>query len=77
MTQILTDFKRFERTIIWKKFWYGRETDLTIEAFIFKSKKYNLPQNLVIPKNLKYFLAANISELLDQKNRNKAQCNLP
>ena len=76
LTQILTDFKRFERTIIWKEFWYGRETDYTRKAPIFKSKKNNLPKNYTTPKNLKYFLAAIKSELLDPKNRNKVKCNL-
>ena len=25
MTQVLVDLKQFERTIIWKEFWYGKE----------------------------------------------------
>ena len=26
LTQVLTDFKRFERTMIWKEFWHNRDT---------------------------------------------------
>ena len=25
LTQVLVDFKRFERSMIWKEFWFGRE----------------------------------------------------
>ena len=27
LTQVLTDYKRFERSAIWHEFWYGRESD--------------------------------------------------
>ena len=73
----MTDFKRFERTIIWKEFWYGRPQPENRKIPIFKSKKNNLPKNYSSPKNLSYFLAAVKSELLDPKNRNKAKYNLP
>ena len=36
LTQILTDFKRVERTIIRKEFWYGRETDHTKKHLYLK-----------------------------------------
>ena len=35
-----------------------------------------MPKNYTTPKNLKYFLAAIKSELVDPKNRNKVKCNL-
>jgi len=50
LTQVLTDFKRFERTMIWKEFWFGRETDEQAKKPIFKSKKNNLPRNYKTPK---------------------------
>ena len=42
ITQTLVEFKRFERTMIWKEFWYGRNTEETYKPPIFKAKKTNL-----------------------------------
>ena len=39
LTQVLTDFKRFERTMIWKEFWYGRENENGRKIPMFKQKK--------------------------------------
>ena len=27
ITQVLTEFKHFERTLMWKKFWSGRDAE--------------------------------------------------
>ena len=77
LTHVLTDFKRFERTMIWQEFWHGRDDSNTQKKTIFKQKKSNLPKNYSSPNNLKTFLAGVKSEILDPKNRRKAKCNLP
>ena len=53
LTQVLVDFKRFERTVIWKEFWHGRDQTETRKRPIFKSRKTNLPKNYRSPNNLK------------------------
>ena len=53
LTQVLTDFKRFERTMIWKEFWYGRENENGRKIPMFKQKKNNLPRNHKTHNNLK------------------------
>ena len=45
LTQVLTDFKRFERTMIWKEFWHGRDNVNNQKRSIFKHKKNYLPKN--------------------------------
>ena len=68
LTQVLTDFKRFERTMIWTEFWYGRESE---------KKKKPIFKNTKSPNHLKNYLTSVKSELLDPRNRNKAKCNIP
>ena len=77
LTQVLVDFKYFERTMIWKEFWFGREDGNKIKQRIFRVKKRNLPKRYKTPNQLKNFLGAVKSELTDCKNRNPAKCNLP
>ena len=43
LTEVLVDYKRFERSTIWHEFWYGKESE-TYEKPIFKNKKSNLPK---------------------------------
>jgi hypothetical protein len=77
ITQTLVEFKKYERSVIWHEFWYGREnTDIT-EKPIFKTNKNNLPKNYTIPNDLKTFLAAVKSEITDPRNRNSVPCNIP
>ena len=77
MTQVLVDLKQFERTIIWKEFWHGKEDQYNpSEEKIFKVKKSNLPKNYATPIGVKNFLAAVKSEITDPKNRNKVNMNL-
>ena len=41
MTQVLTDFKKFERSVIWHEFWHWRDMEQTeIEHHHFKETKY-------------------------------------
>ena len=77
ITQVLVDYRRFERTMIWHEFWYGRNTDDDYIPPIFKATQTNLPKNHKVPNGLKTFLGAVKSEILDPKNRNEAKCNLP
>ena len=76
LTQVLVDFNKFERSVIWQEFWHGREKDENYKVPIFKSQKNNLPKNHKIPKGLKTFINSVKSEILDPKNRNCAECNL-
>ena len=76
LTQVLVDFRKFERSAIWHEFWFGNEQN-NPNPPIFKSKKKNMPKNYTVPEGLKVFLNAVKSEILDPRNRNRAKCNLP
>ena len=76
LTEVLVDFQRFERSAIWHEFWHNREKEEFIKP-IFKKHKNNLPKNYTSPKELKTYLGAIKSELLDPRNRNSIKCNLP
>ena len=40
LTQVLVDFKRFERTMIWQEFWFGKTQESEeYKPPIFKEKK--------------------------------------
>ena len=76
ITQVLVDFKRFERTMIWKEFWMNRTQEQTYKPPIFKSRKTNFPKNHKSPNGLKTYLGAVKSEIMDPHNRVKVKCNL-
>ena len=76
LTQLLTEFRRHERTMVWKEFWYNSENDEAYEAPIFKEKKSNFPRNHSAPKGLQDYLVAVKSEILDPKNRYKVDTNI-
>ena len=44
--QILVDFKRYERSVIWMEYWYGRDQDEEQKLLIFKKQKYYLPKTI-------------------------------
>ena len=77
ITQVLTEFRRFERTMVWKEFWFGQENEGPYEPPIFKQKKSNFPHNYRSPRGLQDYLAAIKSEIMDPKNRIKVTSNLP
>ena len=77
ITQILVDFRKYERSIIWHEFWFGRETENEYEKPMFKTHKTLMPKNHTTPKGLLMYLNAIKSELLDPRNRNKSECNIP
>ena len=77
LTQILSDFKRFERTVVWKEYWYGTQPSDQQNRRIFKIKKHNFPTKHKTPSGLKTFIGAVKSEISDPRNRNQAKSNLP
>ena len=76
ITQVLVDWKRFKRTMIWREWWFGREAVDDIKEPIFKTKKSNLPKNYKMPNGLRTYVTAVKSEIIDPKNRNKVKSNL-
>ncbi len=77
ITQVLVDFRRFERTMVWNEFWFGRDSDTDRPKPIFRQNKTNFPKKYRSPQGLKDCLAAVKSELVDPKNRHKVKPNLP
>ena len=75
ISQVLTDFRRFERTMIWKEFWFGKDSEPYIPQ-IFKQKKQNFPKNHNAPRGLLNYLAAVKSDIMDPMNRNKVPSNI-
>ena len=67
MTQLLTEFKRHERTMVWTEFWFGSDNEYIPP--IFKEKKSNFPRNHNTPKGLQDYLTAVKSEILDPKKQ--------
>ena len=76
LTQVLTDYKRFERIMIWTEYFHGDE-NLVTEKPTFKTMKINLPKGHKTPNGLKTYINACKSEILDPKNRVEAKNNLP
>ena len=76
LTQVLVDFKRFERTMLWQEFWSDKPKT-EYKPPIFKKKKTNMPTKHPTPLGLKIFLNATKSEISDPENRNKIRPNLP
>ena len=69
LTQVLTDFKRFERSIIWYEYWYGRDSENEGEKPIFRIQKNNVPKNHTTPEGLKVFLNSIKSVINDPKKQ--------
>ena len=77
-TQILTEHKRFERTMFWKSFWAEkgnsiREND---KVYIFRGKENNFPRNYNPPDSLKAFLGSVKYDLMDPSSRKRVPSNL-
>ena len=70
LAQVLVDFKKFERSMLWTEFWAGKPKD-HYQPPLFKTQKMNLPRKHPTPAALKVMLAATKSEILDPENRNK------
>ena len=77
ITQILVDYKKYERSLVWHEFWYGREdAETKYEPPMFKTNKTNFPKNYTVPEGLKVMIGAVKSEIMDPMNRNKVSCNI-
>ena len=70
LTQVLVDFKKFERSVIWHEYFYGEESDCDFRGKIFKSNKSNQPKNYKSPEALKTYLGSIKSEIMDHRNWN-------
>ena len=76
-TLVLTEFRRFERTILWNEFWKekGNNEENKKNNSIFKILKNNFP-NYKSSESLKAFLNSIKSDLMDPLNRKKVAANL-
>ena len=77
ITEVLVDFNRYARAIIWHEYWHGKDEDTEYIKPVFKHKKNNLPKNYTSPSGLKTFLNSIKSEIMDPRNRNEEKCSLP
>ena len=76
IAQILTDFRRFERTMLWKEFWFGKDSEEAYNPPMFKKRKQNFPSKHTAPRGLRDCLAAVKSEIADPKNRRRVVSNI-
>ena len=76
LTQVLVDYLKFERRMIWQEFWSNYTSAKYIPP-IFKKNKTNLPTKHPTPQPIKVMLSSAKSEIMDPQNRNKARPNLP
>ena len=76
LIQVLVDYPKFERRIIWQEFW-SNHTSAKYTPPIFKKNKTNLSTKHPTPQPLKTMLSAVKSEIMDPQNWNKARPNLP
>ena len=53
ISQVLIDFKRFERSVIWHKFWFERENTYEKSQLFKQKRNKNLPKNYTILSDLK------------------------
>ena len=56
ITQVLTEFKRFERTLVWHEFWYGQDSEEPYKPPLFKQKKVTFQEATDPPKACKTIL---------------------
>ena len=77
ITEVLLEYKKFERKMVWFEFWHGKENEQPQKENIFKSTKNNLPRDHQSPQGMKDFLSSVKSEIMDPRNRNNEKCNLP
>ena len=53
ITQLLVDFNRFSRAVIWQEFWYGRNKGEDYIKPIFRSHKKTFPKTIHLQVALK------------------------
>lgn len=61
---------------IWQEYHYGSDSQMTEKA-IFREQKINLPKNHIISEGLTFFRGAVESKVMDARNGNQIDCNLP
>ena len=76
VTQVLKDFRRFERTMTVKEYLYGKEKDVTYVKPLLKQKKHNFPRNNKAPRGLLNYLAAVKSEMMGPKKKQVVKSNI-
>ena len=54
LTQLLTDYKQFERSIVWLELCYGKDTEIDYEKLIFQVVKPICPKTMWYLKDYKY-----------------------
>ena len=77
VTELLVDIDKLVRKMLWQEYFFSKPQDLNRKQSIVKNEKTNLPKKNKTPEDLKRFLHATTSELLDPKNRNPIHNNLP
>lgn len=80
LSQVLCEFRKFERTMLWTEFWASKEDqdETEYKRPMFKTEKTNLPRKHPAPAELKTFLNGARSEISDPENINKnCRPNLP
>ena len=70
LSKVLTDFKKFERKLIWREFFHDKDNDEYIPP-VFKEEKTNLPRNHPLPKGLQKFSNTVECNLQDKSQWNK------
>ena len=76
ITLTFSELKRFERSMIWREYWYSKDVGSNVTP-IFKKTKKNLPRKYTIPSGFKNCMSSIKSELLDPKSRNIIERNIP
>ena len=51
LTQILVDYQRFERTMIWQEYWFGREKEENYKTPILKAKIITFLRITILPRS--------------------------
>ena len=78
MSQVVTDFAKFEKNCEWTEYWSEEEPDPNYKPPLFKKQSTKRPpKSHPRPAALKTYLSAVRSEIEDPLNRNKIRPNLP
>ena len=57
ITEVLVDFNKYARAIIWHEYWHGKDNENENKHTqpIFKNQKHNLPKKYTSPTAMKTF----------------------
>ena len=70
ISKVLTDFKSFERKMVWAEFFHGSDNS-DYKPPLFKTEKTNMPRNYSVPKGLQKFHNTVEFNLQDKSKFNK------